>query len=137
MRHSHARRILRGLVGTATAVAIAATLAATASASPAAAATATTGLKPMLGGLLDRHNPPTSGFRGTVDGFVAEVAWADLQPASGAALTANNAIDKDLAVAKAQGLKVKLRVLTGTSAPDWAKRLDGPPVPVIDDNARG
>jgi hypothetical protein len=28
----------------------------------------------------DRHNPPPSGFRGTVYGFVAEVAWADCSP---------------------------------------------------------
>jgi hypothetical protein len=135
MRHTdtprRSRRILRSLLGTVTAVAIAATLAATATASPAAAAEPW--LKPVLGGLLDRHNPPPSGFRGTVDGFVAEVAWSDLQLTPGGPIVADNPIDKDLAVAKAQGLKIKLRVLAGTSAPDWAKRLDGPPVAVVDE----
>jgi hypothetical protein len=33
-------------------------------------------------------------------------------------------------------MKIKLRVFAGTSAPDWAKRLDGTPIPVQDDYGR-
>jgi hypothetical protein len=127
------RSPLKTLLGTITALAIAATLHATFATAAQAATPTKPWLKPVLGGLLDRQHEPSTGFAGTVDGYVAEVAWADLQPTPGAALAPNNPIDQEIAQARVRGLKIKLRVLAGTSAPDWAKRLDGAPIPVIDE----
>src|SRR6266498_3197417 len=134
MRHTpttrRTRRLLTTLLGAATAVAIAATLHTT----PASATTATTPwLKPVLGGLLDRQKPPPEAYQGSVDGYVVEVAWADLQPLAGAPLATNNAIDDAIATAKTRGLKLKLRVTAGIDTPQWAKQLGGDPIQVQDD----
>jgi hypothetical protein len=125
-------RRLRALLGAATAIAVGAALAATVAATPAGAATSSPWLKPVLGGLLDRQHEPDQAFRGVVDGHVVEVAWADLQPVANGPLVANNKIDQAVANAHAKGLKLKLRVFAGTSAPEWAKRLDGSPIQVQD-----
>src|SRR6266536_2183106 len=96
-------RPLRTLLGIAIAIAIAATLQATA---PGSAHAATTPwLKPVLGGLLDRQKEPTTGFRGTVDAYVIEIAWADLQSTADGPITTNNAIDQAIANARAKGLE--------------------------------
>jgi hypothetical protein len=105
---------------------------ATAPTAPARPETPPAALKPVLGGLLDRHHVPPAQFRGIVTGFVVPVPWAALQPAPAAPLLANNPIDQAIAVARAQGLKLKLRVTAGIDAPEWAKRLGGAPVPVSD-----
>lgn len=89
-------------------------------------------LKPVLGGLLDRHKLPPAQFKGAVAGYVVPVGWAELQPAAGGPLATGNPIDKAIVSARAQHLQLKLRVLAGTSAPDWAKRLGGAPVQVVD-----
>src|SRR6266540_2369346 len=89
-------------------------------------------LKPVLGGLLDRHKLPPEQFQGAVAGYVVSVGWADLQPTAGGPLAAANPIDQAIASARARQLQLKLRVLAGTSAPDWAKRLGGDPVRVVD-----
>ncbi len=86
----------------------------------------------MLGGLLDRHHVPEERFRGVVKGFVATIPWATLQPEADAPLAARNLIDQAISVARAERLKLKLRVTAGIDAPDWAKRLGGEPVPVSD-----
>src|SRR6266540_4237685 len=82
-------------------------------------------LKPVLGGLLDRHHVPEERFRGVVKGFVATIPWATLQPEADAPLAARNLIDQAISVARAERLKLKLRVTAGIDAPDWAKRLGG------------
>ncbi len=89
-------------------------------------------LKPVLGGLLDRHKLPPEQFQGAVAGYVVSVGWAELQPTAGGPLAAANPIDQAIASARARHLQLKLRVLAGTSAPDWAKRLGGDPVRVVD-----
>jgi hypothetical protein len=89
-------------------------------------------LKPVLGGLLDRRKLPPEQFQGAVAGFVVPVDWAQLQPTAGGPLASGNAIDKAIASARGRHLAIKLRVLAGTSAPDWAKRLGGSPVSVTD-----
>ncbi len=127
-RGRHAMRVLLGL---ATAIAITATLHTTAA--HAATPTPAPWLKPVLGGLLDRQHAPASSYHGAVDGYVAEVAWADLQPTPTSPIAQGNPIDQDIAYAKANHLKLKLRVLAGTSAPEWAKRLDGPSINVVDE----
>ncbi len=128
---SRGRRALRVLLGLATAITITTTLT-TLHPTPAHATTSPW-LKPVLGGLLDRQHAPNPSWHGAVDGYVAEIAWADLQPTPNTPLATNNPIDHDIAYAKTNHLTLKLRVLAGTSAPDWAKHLDGPPINVIDE----
>src|SRR6266508_5829706 len=87
-RGRHAMRVLLGL---ATAIAITATLHTTAA--HAATPTPAPWLKPVLGGLLDRQHAPASSYHGAVDGYVAEVAWADLQPTPTSPIAQANPID--------------------------------------------
>jgi hypothetical protein len=92
----------------------------------------------VLGGLLDRDGQPPASYLGVaVHGWVVKAYWKDLQPAPGAPLTANNAIDQAVAAvhrlnAPGLNLGLKLRVYTGIHAPDWAKALGGGPVNVVD-----
>ncbi|MCU1449710.1 MAG: hypothetical protein JWP02_1880 [Acidimicrobiales bacterium] len=97
--------------------------------------------KPTIRGVLDRSGLATAPWRDVVNGYVVRDDWRDLQTTQGAELTANNDIDKAIVAvrnlnAQNRGTKprfsVKLRVLAGDSAPDWAKNLDGPPVSVQD-----
>ena len=129
-RLSTTSRILRTLLGLATAATVAASITTAAASSAVAAEPA---LKPVLGGLMDRHKAPPDSFRGTVDSWVAEADWADLQPVAGGPITPDNAIDQAIADAKLRGTRVKVRVYAGTATPEWAKRLDGNPVPVVDE----
>ncbi|HVV38684.1 MAG TPA: hypothetical protein VHC63_18905 [Acidimicrobiales bacterium] len=93
-----------------------------------------TSVKPMLRGLLDRKGMPASTYFDELDGFVVKVDWTDLQPDAFGPLAADNAIDQALAAVRttpgASQLQLKLRVLGGVSAPDWAKHLGGDPVNV-------
>ena len=72
---------------------------------------------------------------GTIDGVVINVTWAQLQSGPGDFVT--EPIDDALGDVRAFNqrhpqapLGVKLRVWQ-TSAPDWAKNLDGPPVTLV------
>ncbi len=104
-------------------------------------------LKPVLQGLLDRDGQPPPQYVGTaVRGWVVKVNWKDLQKSPDGPITENNAIDQAItavrsvnAAARKLGLGVKLRIYTGTDAPDWAKGLGGGPVNVVDpqDNQPG
>jgi hypothetical protein len=96
-------------------------------------------VKPVLAGLVDRNVLPPQAYWGSVDNFVIQADWASLQPQAGGPLAVNNPIDQD--IAKVRGLErahpnvhfsLKLRVFGGVDAPDWAKSLGGPPVPVKD-----
>jgi hypothetical protein len=91
-------------------------------------------LKPMLRGLLDRKGMPTSAYFSELDGFVVKVNWSDLQPESFGPIVANNAIDQAIAAVRttpgASQLQLKLRVLGGVEAPEWAKHEGGDPVNV-------
>ena len=80
-------------------------------------------LKPVVGGLLDRQGFPRSSHTDALRAFVVEPRWADVQPTVGSFHTAE--IDRELAQAKAAGMRVKLRVLSGVHAPDWVKNAAG------------
>lgn len=109
------------------------------------------GVKPQLHGLLFMGNigflthgetEPNNSLRelqavasGLVDGVVINVTWAQLQPSRGDFLT--TPIDDALARVREYNqqhpqtpLAVKLRVWQ-SSAPDWAKSLDGEPVRLV------
>ncbi len=97
--------------------------------------------KPTIRGVLDRTQLPAAAWQPVVNGYVLRANWADLQTTQGGAITANNAIDQAIAqlrILNAQNrgvhapMRLKLRVLAGDSAPDWAKNVGGPPVSVQD-----
>src|SRR3954470_10233277 len=101
----------------------------------------TAAVKPTIRGVLDRTQLPTSDWLPVANGYVLRVNWADLEPTWGGEIAANNAIDTAVAQlrtlnAQNRGTQppvfLKLRVLAGDSAPDWAKNLDGSPVLVQD-----
>lgn len=93
---------------------------------PAAAAN----VKPLLTGVVDRNGPPPSSRADVVDGYVVQVRWSQLQPSRGTFRHA--ALDRALRTAKRDHARVKLRVLAGVHAPDWAKRIGGAPVRLDD-----
>lgn len=91
-----------------------------------------TALKPPIKGLLDRRSAPTGVYQDALGGFVVEGRWAELQTTQGGEIAANNDIDKAIADIRAinsaktgRDLQLKIRLFTGTSAPAWAKNLDG------------
>jgi hypothetical protein len=93
-------------------------------------------LKPPLAGLLDRTGPPPAAYVSVMGGFVANVYWRDIQPTAGAPIAAGNAIDQAIAALHrldpSGRLGIKVRLFAGIYAPEWAKRLDGEPVPIVD-----
>ncbi|MGP8160576.1 MAG: hypothetical protein ACLQGJ_05050 [Candidatus Dormibacteria bacterium] len=108
---------------------------ATTSASPVPAAD----LKSVIHGLVDRTGPPPSGYLGSVTNFVVDAPWSELQPTAGGPLAPDNVIDQAIAAAQSlnagagQGkVEVKIRLLAGIDAPDWAKQLGGAPVSLVD-----
>lgn len=96
---------------------------------------ATPAVKPVLGGLLDRKGMPPKSHWAVINGFVVTATWAQLQASPGAPLTVNNPIDQAIAAVRAKGgptgMKLKLRIKAGVDAPQWAKELGGPPVPMV------
>jgi hypothetical protein len=94
-------------------------------------------LKPVLAGFLDRNTVPPASFIPVMGGWVVNVNWADIQPAQGAPIASPNAIDAAIATlhqidpsGRRMGLKVRL--LAGIHAPEWAKSLGGSPIPIED-----
>lgn len=95
------------------------------------------GVKPVIRGLIDRQGPPPKSMLSVVHAYVVKVNWSALQPTAFGPIAANNAIDQAIArVARPDyasvGMVLKLRVLAGVDAPAWAKDLGGAPVPYID-----
>ncbi|MBV8959909.1 MAG: putative Ig domain-containing protein, partial [Actinobacteria bacterium] len=94
--------------------------------------TVASAVKPVLKGLLDRQGRPDDANLAQLDGWVVRVDWAALQPTPFGPIDTNNAIDQAIAqvrtLAPQYTMHLKVRVLAGTSAPDWAKQLDGGPI---------
>lgn len=90
--------------------------------------------KAPLQGIVTIGSLPQDAIDAFVGGMSVNVPWADLQPSEAGPLVRPNAIDAAITAVRAAGLAgscprgVKLRVLAGTSAPGWAKRLGGDPV---------
>ena len=93
-------------------------------------------LKQPLLGLLSRDGPPPTALLPAMGGFVVNVHWQDLQPAPGAPIASNNAIDRAIAtlhqIDPSGRMGLKVRVFAGVFAPAWAKSIDGPPVKIAD-----
>jgi hypothetical protein len=90
-------------------------------------------LKPVLRGVVALGGPPPPAYQALTAGFSVNVSWRELQPRPGESLVNTEAIDQALTAAGRLGLRVKLRVLAGTEAPEWVQRIGGAPVPVGDD----
>jgi len=97
---------------------------------PLTTAAPTEGMKEPIVGLLDRQGEPKAGYE--LSGWVVKSSWADLQPTAGGPIAEQNDIDDAIVRARELGMVLKLRVYTGTQAPEWAKQLGGPPVPLVD-----
>jgi hypothetical protein len=95
-----------------------------------AAAASAPSLKPLLTGLLDRTGPPPEELEGIVKSYVVNVNWKTLQPSPGAFRPSS--LDRALRAANQRGARVKLRVMAGIHAPDWAKHRGGKPVKMRD-----
>lgn len=87
---------------------------------------------PMQGLVLENAQAPKGSDAGTVGGIVAQVTWAQLQPAPHQDLPDGNVIDQALAMARSfnaahpkDPIYVKIRLLAGVSAPSWVKTLGG------------
>ncbi|MEO7837361.1 MAG: hypothetical protein ABIS21_06950 [Acidimicrobiales bacterium] len=100
---------------------------------------ATATIKPVITGLIDRDGIAAPDVQSVVNSFVVNVGWAELQPEQGGAIMVDNPIDQAVstarqAAARPQGepIQVKVRLFSGVQAPDWAKQLGGPSVPVTD-----
>jgi hypothetical protein len=112
--------------------------------SPSASPTSSLNLKAALSGLLDRNGVPPTSYVTSLGGFVVNVDWSALQPSQGAPLAANNAIDQAITAVRTLNatyhvqLGLKIRLMAGISAPQWAKELGGSPVSLINpQNAAG
>jgi hypothetical protein len=110
---------------------LAAVLVSTSLIAPSAAADPV--LKDQVRGLVDRTGPARKAFADTVDAFVVRVPWATIQPTEGGPLDLTE-ITTVLRSTLAQGKSVRLRVTAGVEAPQWAKELDGKPLPWYSDN---
>jgi hypothetical protein len=92
-----------------------------------------TQLKPPIQGLLDRGGFPPAQYDAVVHAFVANVHWSDIQTRPGGAIVRGNVVDQALAAARTYNaanpqlpqMHVKLRLMAGIWAPDWAKSLEG------------
>jgi hypothetical protein len=101
-------------------------------------------IKPVVQGLCDRAHTAPAAYLGVVNCAVVKADWAALQPARGGPIADNNVIDQAIAEANQRNaadpglrLRLKLRVYAGMAAPEWAKHLDGDPVPLVDPQTGG
>ena len=98
----------------------------------------TTAVKPPIQGLVTEDaSTPNAMETGNIGGIVAAAQWSDLESTQNGPINSKttgnmtaNAIDKAIAVAKAYNtanpqtpIYVKIRILAGIDAPDWAEHL--------------
>lgn len=101
-------------------------------------------LKPRCRGIMTRDGLPRNdgGLDSFIDSVVVKVHWQELENVKGTYAGPGWAkIDEALA----RGYRVRIRVLAGINAPDWAKKLGGPTLslpangahPAVDCSASG
>ncbi len=73
-------------------------------------------------------------YQSAVGVVVVSVDWRDIETAKGVYTT--TPIDTELKAAADRGLTVRLRVIAGTRAPDYVKRIGGAPIPFYDHQAK-
>ncbi len=123
----------RRVIASVTVLAVAALGSVTATTLTSAQAAAT--VKAPIRGLIDRQGPPKGAATAYVAAYVVKVNWADLQPVRGAELAPDNPIDQAIARVRqadfAGHQALKLRVVAGIGAPEWAKEIGGQPLPYL------
>jgi len=96
-------------------------------------------MKPYALGNLSRNVTAISGRRsamaGQVEGVVVQAGWDQLEPGTPGRYD-TSVLDRQIAVARQNGLTVRLRVTAGTSAPGYVKALGGAPIPFYDHQQR-
>ena len=92
-------------------------------------------VKAPIHGLIDRLGEPDPGTESYISAYVVKVSWADLQPTRSGPIAPDNAIDRAIARVRlpdmAGRMSLKLRVLAGIYAPEWAKQIGGNPLPYL------
>ncbi len=99
---------------------------------------ASTTLKTPIQGILDRgslgsasYSVPSGAGVAALNGVVANISWAQLQPTQGGPIVHPNQLDNALSAVAAYNkshsnqLEVKVRIFAGIDAPNWAKTIDG------------
>jgi hypothetical protein len=89
-------------------------------------------MKDQLAGLLWMGDVPPAELHGSLGGIVVEVPWSTLNPTQG--VWRWTTVD---AVVKASPLPVRLRILGGKFAPEWAKRAAGAPLSLVEPPTTG
>jgi hypothetical protein len=140
-RPARARALLVGFLGITTSLAAIVGGSTAVSASTAGQASVP-GVKPVIQGLIDRQGAPSKGMLPYVHAYVVQANWSDLQPTAFGPIAANNAIDQAIARVRQPdfakvGMVLKLRIFAGVNAPDWAKTLDGPSIPYVNNQYGG
>ncbi len=77
----------------------------------------------------------TAALASRVSGMVIQADWDQLEPGTPGRYDTTT-IDQQLAYARAHSLPVRLRVIAGTLAPDYVKKLGGAPIPFYDHQQR-
>jgi hypothetical protein len=139
-RPARARALLVGFLGITTS--LAAIVGGSTAVSASTPGQTGTVVKPVIQGLLDRQGAPYKSMLPYIHAYVVQANWADLQPTAFGPIVANNVIDQAIARVRqpdyaALGMALKLRIFAGIQAPDWAKTLDGPSIPYVDNQYGG
>jgi len=86
-------------------------------------------VKPELSGLVDRTGAPPVSLAPYMGGWVVNVTWASLQPASGASIASDNAIDQAIALIHSipaySGMHLRIRIFAGIDSPSWVDAMSG------------
>ncbi len=76
----------------------------------------------------------TAALSARVNAVVVSVDWKQIETSQGA--YNDSVIDGQLSSAQSKGLTVRLRVIAGTMAPDYVKKIGGTPIPFYDHQAK-
>lgn len=100
-------------------------------------------IKPPIAGLIDRNEPPPADYLHALSGFVVRVGWSELQKTRDGPITPDNPIDRALKQVRILNgrhdvhLALKIRLMAGIYAPEWAKGLGGAPFRMADETSAG
>ncbi|MGD1033914.1 MAG: hypothetical protein ABR977_05740 [Candidatus Dormibacteria bacterium] len=86
-------------------------------------------VKPELSGLIDRTGAPPQSLAPYMGGWVVNVDWSQLQPASGTAIATDNPIDQALALIHStpaySAMHLRIRIFAGIDSPSWVDAMSG------------
>ena len=86
-------------------------------------------VKPELSGLVDRTGAPSASLAPYMGGWVVNVDWSQLQPASSASIASNNPIDQAIALIHStpaySAMHLRIRIFAGIDSPSWVDAMSG------------